>query len=102
MSEIGLARAQAVQFEISDFDFEMQDSSNFKISSYLTVYTSNWGLAGGVVGSAAAEFPPFTSPRFSGFFKGWILELLGWIARNCVEPPQFFAGVGIEGGEIAS
>ena len=25
--------AQAVQFEISDFGFEMQDSSNFKISS---------------------------------------------------------------------
>ena len=64
MSEIGLARAQAVQFEISDFDFEMQDSSNFKISSYLTVYTIHWGLVGGVVGAASAPRPRPPQDRF--------------------------------------
>ena len=53
MSEIGLARAQAVQFEISDFDFEMQDSSNFKISSLGPLHDST-GL------SINSHFPRYT------------------------------------------
>jgi hypothetical protein len=30
---------QRVQFEISDFGFEMQDLSDFKIPPYVTVFT---------------------------------------------------------------
>ncbi|PYS43361.1 MAG: hypothetical protein DMG14_01185 [Acidobacteria bacterium] len=33
--EIGLRAAQPVQFAISDFDFQMQDSSNFNSSNFV-------------------------------------------------------------------